>query len=251
MTEPSVQFDLAKPKRAFDHIIDQVRQRLLSGELKPGEKLPSEREFAIQLGVSRNTVREALRMLEIAGLVTLKKGHTGGAFVADASATSVAVSRGIQDGLTLTEYSFRDLTEARIGLESMIVRFTCERATEDDINDLERLVEEAEGISSRENWPKKVARYLDFHMRLTAAARNPVLELLIAPIHELTSEIVLRVGPTAENTVWDSRQRLLAALRSRDGDAAVAEVNSSMEQLYFRWVRYDASTQEGDQRVMP
>ena len=70
-----------QPVRIGDKILDQIRERLTAGKLLAGDRLPSERYFAEQLGVSRNSVREALRVLEALGVVTIQKGHTGGAFV--------------------------------------------------------------------------------------------------------------------------------------------------------------------------
>ena len=64
--------------RAFEDIARQIREELLQGRLRPGDRLPAERELAVQFGVSRNTLREALRSLEIAGLITLRKGAAGG-----------------------------------------------------------------------------------------------------------------------------------------------------------------------------
>ena len=75
-------FSPARGRRAFDDIIEQIRERLKNGELKPGDRLPSERFLAEQFDVSRNTVREALRMLEIAGLIVIRKGSAGGGFIA-------------------------------------------------------------------------------------------------------------------------------------------------------------------------
>ena len=232
--DAQLKFEPAKTRRAFDDIIEQVRDRLQSGDLRPGEKLPSEREFAEQLGVSRNTVREALRMLEISGLVTLKKGHTGGAFVADS--TSGAVARGILDGMTLTQYSLSDLTEARIGVESLIIQKVCERATEAEIDALEEVVERTDAIDATTRWRDKMMVHLEFHQKLTDAAHNPILSILNRPLMELTHDLTLRVGPAADDYIIESRYRLLAALRKRDTGAATAELEWYLSKLQSRWI---------------
>lgn len=236
-----VKFEPAKTRRAFDDIIDQVRGRLQSGELRPGEKLPSEREFAEQLGVSRNTVREALRMLEISGLVTLKKGHTGGAFVA--ASTSEAVARGILDGMTLTQYSLSDLTEARIGVESLIIDRVCERATEAEFDALEEVVQRTATIDAATQWRDKMKVHLEFHQKLTDAAHNPILSILIQPLLELTHDLTLRVGPSADDYIIESRYRLLGALRKRDASAATAELEWYLSKLQNRWIEGITSTE--------
>ncbi len=80
-TIASTAFRPVRTPRIHEEICRQVRGRLARGQLKPGDKLPPERELALEFGVSRGAVREALRTLENAGLVALRKGMHGGAFI--------------------------------------------------------------------------------------------------------------------------------------------------------------------------
>lgn len=234
MSEQQVAFLPAKPKRAFDDIIDQVRDLLRSGELSPGQKLPNERDFALQLGVSRNTVREALRMLEIAGLVTLKKGRTGGAFVT--ASNSEAVSQGISDGLALTQYSIADLTEARIVLESFIVRKAAVEITEEELDDLEASVARAHDLSAKGDFSAVLQAHGEFHEKLALAARNPILASMLRPLFGMTQDLAARIGPRAGEAVWEYRRRLIKALRDRDADAAADEVKVHLQGIHDRWL---------------
>jgi GntR family transcriptional repressor for pyruvate dehydrogenase complex len=235
MTEASVTFTPAQTRRAFDDIIDQVRGQLKSGDLKPGQKLPSERDFAVQLGVSRNTVREAIRMLEIAGLVTLKKGATGGAFIA--SSNEEALAQGLSDGLSLANFSIADLMEARIAMETFIARRAAEEVTDEEIAELEALVEKAKDPAKEGNWPARLKAHLEFEEKLVAAARNPVLALLIKPLLDLTASVSLRIGrPTAGDVMWEVRGSLLDALRHRDPEKAENTVRAYLELLHERWL---------------
>jgi GntR family transcriptional regulator, transcriptional repressor for pyruvate dehydrogenase complex len=234
MVEHQVTFAPSKPRRAFDDIIDQVRGMLRSGDLRPGQKLPSERDFALQLGVSRNTVREALRMLEIAGLVSLKKGHTGGAFVT--ASTMDAVAQGISDGLTLTEFSISDLMESRIALETFIARKAATEITEAELDELEASVARAKRIAETEDFPAQLTAHLDFHEKLAAAARNPILSSLAQPLLGLTHELALRVGPKSAESIWEERQELIEALRHRDPDAAANIVEKYIIESHARWL---------------
>ena len=77
----SLPFKPIRTKRAFEEVCDQIREEIQSGNLAPGDKLPSERELAEQFHVSRSTVREAFRTLEIGGVLELQKGVRGGAVV--------------------------------------------------------------------------------------------------------------------------------------------------------------------------
>jgi DNA-binding FadR family transcriptional regulator len=235
MTEPTVTFTPAQTRRAFDDIIDQVRGQLRSGDLKPGQKLPSERDFAVQLGVSRNTVREAIRMLEIAGLVTLKKGATGGAFIA--SSNEDALAQGLSDGLSLASFSIADLMEARIALETFIARRAAEEVREEEIDELEALVEKAKDHAKEGNWPARLKAHMEFEEKLVSVARNPVLALLIKPLFDLTASVSLRIGrPTVGDVMWDERKNLLDALRHHDPDKAEKTVREYLELLHERWL---------------
>src|SRR3970282_40915 len=79
--DPMERFKPDRAQRTFEEVVNQVRDQLAGGELVPGERLPPERELARQLNVSRSALREGLRTLEIAGIVELRKGRTGGAFI--------------------------------------------------------------------------------------------------------------------------------------------------------------------------
>ena len=105
----------------------RIRDQLSAGALKPGDKLPPERELAQQMGVGRNALREALRSLEIAGIVRLQKGVKGGAFIREGNANGM--SQVVQDQFHLGSISADELTEARVHIQDLVVRLACERAT--------------------------------------------------------------------------------------------------------------------------
>ncbi|MGD9881203.1 MAG: FadR/GntR family transcriptional regulator, partial [Reyranella sp.] len=109
---PALVFQPISRPRAFEEICDRIRHQLSIGALQPGDKLPAERDLATQLGVSRGALREALRSLEIAGIVVLRKGATGGAFIRPGDPTSM--TRVMQDLVHLGSISLGDHTEARV-----------------------------------------------------------------------------------------------------------------------------------------
>jgi len=232
--EIATQFTPAKPRRAIDDIIDQVRELLQSGELSPGDKLPSERSFAEQLNVSRNTVREALRMLEVTGLITLKRGTTGGAFVVESN--SDAVSRFLMDGMALTNYSLKDVIDGRIAVESFVAERVAEISTEAEIVELEQIVARATKYDAPEDWPQRLAAHFEFHRRLVELAQNPLLPILSNPLLDLANRISTRLGAFADDIIFDSRARLLKAFRDRDPSAAANEMRRYLNLLYSRWI---------------
>src|SRR5579871_1619796 len=137
-----IEFRPIKTPRAFEEIADQIRLELSSRRLRPGDRLPAERALAEQFGVSRNTLREALRSLENSGLLRLQKGATGGAFVRES--TGDAIITGLRDMFHLGAIQPEHLTEARVLIESIAVRAACERATVEDIEALKANIASAE-----------------------------------------------------------------------------------------------------------
>src|ERR1700749_4349871 len=134
--EPEL-FSRVSVGRISEIIVEQIRLLMRQGQLKPGDRLPPERDLCERFGVSRVTVREALRMLESSGLVEIRVGARGGAFVT--SPTTDRVGEGLADMLPLSAISAADVTEVRIVLEIGIVPLVCERATEEDLADLEAI----------------------------------------------------------------------------------------------------------------
>ena len=105
-------------RRAFEEICQRIRDQLGAGQLKPGDKLPAERELALQLGVGRNALREALRSLEIAGIVRLQKGVKGGAFIREGNTGQM--NQVMQDMLSLGSITVEELTEARVHIQDLV-----------------------------------------------------------------------------------------------------------------------------------
>src|SRR5580692_5686040 len=112
-----------RTRRAFEEICERIREQLALGVLKPGDKLPAERELAQQLGVSRNVLREALRSLEMAGIVKLQKGVKGGAFIREGD--TGRMNEVMRDMLSLGTISVSELSEARINVIDLVVRLAC------------------------------------------------------------------------------------------------------------------------------
>src|SRR3979411_1315995 len=156
-----------RPTRASSDVIAQIRQAIMSGQYQPGDRLPTEREMAQQFGVSRVTVRDALRALEANGLVRVKVGGQGGPYV---SAPDIALlSDSIGTHLHLGNTSFEDLAEARQALEVPAAQLAARRATPEDLAALEAAIH---GPMRPPTAGDPAASSLDFHTALVSAADN-------------------------------------------------------------------------------
>jgi DNA-binding FadR family transcriptional regulator len=225
----AISFKPVRSTRAFEEIAAQIREEMAQGRLRVGSKLPSERELAEQFGVSRNTLREALRSLEHAGLIRQQKGATGGSFVSERSGE--AVSTGLLDMYHLGAIGPEQLTQARIWLESIIVREACVRATPDDLDALQANIDAAAQATKDGDFARRAAIHLDFHRLLARMTGNPVMVTLMEAVLEVLHHFVRRIGDYDNAFVLPSRRRFMKHMAARDADAAVAEMESSLKRL--------------------
>ena len=165
--------------RISEVIVEQVRLLIRQGQLSAGDRLPSERELCERFGVSRVTVREALRVLEANGLVEIRVGARGGAFVTAPS--SRLVGEGISDLITLASLTAVEVTEARMVFELGIVPLVCERATEQDISALYEICDRSSEALQGDDYPLELSA--EWHTRYAQAAHNRAIAMLVESLH--------------------------------------------------------------------
>jgi GntR family transcriptional regulator, transcriptional repressor for pyruvate dehydrogenase complex len=165
--------------RASRAIVEQIRARVREGKLKPGDRLPSERELCQQFGVSRVTVREGLRILETGGLITIKVGARGGAFVT--SPTSGQIADGLADLVTLSPIDAAEVTEARLVFELGIVPLVVARATRSDIESLRRMTDEHMRMLKAGTYTMEMSA--EFHIAVAACTHNNAITMLVQSFH--------------------------------------------------------------------
>lgn len=189
---------------------------ITSGQIQAGQYLPSEQELCRQLGVSRATVREALRMLESRGLVTTR--HGVGVQVSDETHRVVSESIGLL--LRRRGVGPADILEVRLILDCQAASLAAQRATDADLVILENAV----GALSQVNLDVegRINADLDFHIALTDAARNVVLAALVHALRDLLHDTIaatFAVDAAVAKRI-DDHNRVLAAVRQGDADAA-------------------------------
>lgn len=226
-------FNPVRMARASQAIVDQVRELIQRGELTVGERLPSERDLCDRFGVSRVTVREALRILEAGGLVTIKVGARGGAFITTPSADRIG--RGIEDHLTMSSaIASPDIIEARLVLEVAIVPLVCERATDEGVAGLLALCDEADtAIASGTDTTELSAR---FHIRVAGLAGNAALEMLLRPFQRpmLRSMTARDAGASISALGVREHRRFALAVRDRDAAKATELMRAHLERTVSR-----------------
>lgn len=227
--EPPASFSAIKSARAFEEIATQIRDELIAGRLKVGSRLPAERALSEQFGVSRNTLREALRSLEHAGLIRLQKGASGGAFISERSGQ--AIMTGLLDMYHVGAIQPAQLTEARIWLESVIVREACVRATPEDLAALHHNIEEAAQANADGNFPLRAQKHLEFHRILARMTGNPIMVIMMNGMLDVLQHFINSIGDYSNVFVLPSRRRFMKHMEEGNVGAAVEEMETSLKRL--------------------
>jgi len=219
-------------RRAFEEICERIREQLALGQLKPGDKLPPERDLAQQLGVSRNVLREALRSLEMAGVLRLQKGVKGGAFIREGDTSRMNVV--MRDMLSLGTISVRELSEARIDVLDLVVRLACSHARQGDFNALEQNIERTELATREGRLLDRVECSREFYRLLAVATGNKVIAMILDSVTEIHMRFVYAKvvsSGVAMPRLAEKRRQFLTALRARDVATATRSMRSHLESV--------------------
>ena len=203
-------------KKNFQKIVDLLKQKVFSGEFRPGDRLPSERELAEALRVSRLSVREAYRALKVLGMVEIRRGSEGGSFIRAPGNPSIIQS--VSDLFRLQGITLEEWTEARLLLELDIARLAIVRADDSDFARLEGLIEEANrqiraGIPAhKEN--------IRFHLVFAELARNPILFTSYRSMMDLLLNSLMALSASLEHArnAATAHMQIIATLKERNPD---------------------------------
>lgn len=203
-------------------IVSQIREAILSGTLNPGDRLPPERALVSNFGVSKHSLREAMRALEAMGFIEVRKGSTGGAVVLEVDMKTTRES--IANFLYFQNVSVRDLSEVRKVIEPHLARLASERLTSEELDDLE-----ATHKSCLEAMTRGAVTYhneIAFHGAIARASGNPVFMLIQDFVNSLLADSKrhIRPGPGFLEEVISAHDRILAAIRARDSELAATEM---------------------------
>lgn len=206
---------------AYRQISDQLRSKILSGELQPGARLPNETEMSSLFGVSRSTVREALRELSSQTLLTTKRGVGGGTFVVSPEPSQVAQFLEASLGLMSAseDVTVAELLEFRGMLEVPAARLAAERHTDEDLEVLEEVLEvEAERTPADTLFEGHRA----FHQTVLEASGNALLEMVARPIFTILRTRFLRDEAPASfwNSVADDHVQIYRCIADKDVEGA-------------------------------
>jgi len=208
-------FKTIKKKSTLEVIVQQVKDQIKKGILKPGEKLPSERKLADLLGVSRASVREAIQALAFSGYLEVIQGK--GTYILEIATKYDEIVNFFSE---FSNYSLDYLMEARIMLEGEFARLAALNASQEEIDIIEKIFNE---IAKSKDLNSFVVKDLEFHLTIAKATHNPFMNGLMKIIGEMlykeTRKIIEISKDTRVNTIETTRN-LVQAIKQRNAEQA-------------------------------
>lgn len=231
-TDPVSALPVSRVRPAYQQVADQLRELIVAGELTSGDRLPNEADLAASFGVSRSTVREAIRVLSSAGLVYTLRGTTGGTFVSRIRSEDISdyleMSIGLMSGAR--DVALEHLVEARLALEVPAARLAAQRRDEAALARLHAAVEREGSVAQQH---LKYDEQRSFHSALMSASGNEVLRVLGEP---LLAVLVGHLRPRQETAetlerLQEDHATIARCVQAQDADGAAEAMRVHLERL--------------------
>ena len=212
---PGMRFPPLTTKRTFELILDVLKEKILAGKYGIGDRLPAERDLADALGVGRPSVREAYRVLELLGVLEIRKGNQGGAFIREL--TSRSAGRTIAGLWQMKNVTLSSLAASRLIVETGLVDDIVSRVKEEDLGRLKEFLEQHRQALEAGKIPCRAS--LDLHLELARISSNSVMVMVLSSILDLMWLFLNEVQPDADIARKDLRehQLIVNALEQRNG----------------------------------
>ena len=237
-------FKSAKSNKISEHIIEQIREAIFKGQLKPGDKLPPERELMKNFEVSKATLREALLSLEVLGFLEIRKGVSGGAFVTEVNMTKARDS--FTNFLLFKNLSLKDLSEVRLLLEPYIAEKAASSIKEEDLNRLDELIKESDYVFKHDIAIESRKNEIEFHHIIASNTGNPILMFILDFVENLLIDTkgILKPRKEFSNKVLRAHKRIYNALLEKN----IKRVREEMVR-HIREVEKDLLTAHKERRI--
>lgn len=180
----TLKFTRMVPKKSYEHVVEQIEDAIFDGKIQAGERLPSELKLKDSFNTSRGTIREALRVLENKGLVSIRPGVKGGAEVQPANTR--AMQNSVATMIRQQQCSLEHLAEFRANIEGFAAFKAASKATQEQITQLNKILDDISNLmdSKPDNWQAFHLLDAKFHQHIAKMADNPLVMANQACIHE-------------------------------------------------------------------
>jgi DNA-binding FadR family transcriptional regulator len=235
------EFKPIRQLRVSEEVLSQLKEAILKGRFKAGDKLPSERELTEEFQVSRAGVREALRALELSGFVVTRQGPAGGAFVKELSFERVG--NAFLDLFLVNKLSIPELTQVRCHIEPEVTRLAALNMTPASAELLQE-AEKAEYVPPASNL-ERMQKLTRVHLVLAECCGNHFFEVIVKSMMKLTGEIVLAVDPDHESLHGAGEHlSIVRAVLAGDGLEASAAMKSHLNAFSQNLIRMEKAYRE-------
>ena len=217
-------FNSVRSNKISEHIIEQIRNAIFEARLKPGDKLPPEKALIETFHVSKTTLREALRSLEILGFLEIRKGVSGGAFVTEVDMKKARDS--FTNFLLFKNLSLSNLSEVRLILEPYVAEKAALVITEEDLKRLEKLNKECDYVLKNNIPIESRKNEIEYHRIIGSISGNPILMFILDFVENLLIDTKEILQPDKEfsQKVLNAHKRIYKALAERDPKRAREEM---------------------------
>jgi DNA-binding FadR family transcriptional regulator len=238
MTPDDIPVEPDRREPAYERLARELRDQIISGELAPGDQLPAEAEMQRRYGVSRSTIREALRVLSSQNLLMTTRGVTGGSFVVRPEPRMIADHLQTSLGLlTSATGSVNDLLEVRSLMEVPAAGLAARRRTKDELEAVRATLFDPHDVDVDHMFQAN----RNFHGKLLSAAGNPVLEIVTRPIFAVLQERLQReeAGTRFWTRVDRDHREIFGYVESRDEQGAREAQAAHLDHLRSTYTRID------------
>lgn len=227
-------------RKLFQEVLDRLIERIRSGEFRPGDQLPSERELMTTYGVGRPAVREALQALERDGIVSISHGERARVVTPTPTTLIEQIASSAQHLLTVEPGTLDHLKDARLFLETGLARLAAVKVTPEAVAALRQRLEAH--VEARHRLAEFLPRDMEFHRQIAAMTGNPIFPAIIeAMFGWLGAFYVDMVSvPGAEDLTIAEHQRIFEAIAAGDADEAAAAMHDHIaraNELYRQYER--------------
>lgn len=238
MTQPLR--NVGRPKNLYIEAMRSIKDSIFRGDYSPGESLPSEKDLAIILGISRPVLREALRALQGQGFLDVRRGSRGGTYITDLN--NISINDNLPDLLRIGKLSMADFTQARLLLEPEVFRLATRHASNEQLNEMENLVQQAE---ITKDLKQKIQLESDFHRMVAAASGSQIYIRFMQTIFDFIEVFAVNIQPE-DFQVHDQNdhEEIFAAMKLRDEDLVATltkkhaeKVTKTMIKMEKQWLK--------------
>jgi len=221
----NILFHPKKSTRAFEKISDDIKQKVFKGILTLGDKLPPEIELARQFNVGRQTIREAMRVLELSGFLKIKAGKHGGAFIENKVGSTISDS--FLDAIHIKDIDANEIAEARIEIEKIVMKNVLKNANNSDLQKIRQNISDAKNKII--NGHQAFYENIDFHKILAKASKNYVYFIVVEAIMAAIVDYFRQLEPSLDRSktlnksknIVNEHEAILNAIEKRQNNMAL------------------------------